>query len=205
MEREIRTTARPLEVREDSQEGPTIVGYAAVFDQWSEDLGGFVERVMPGAFANALSARADVRALWNHDSNLVLGRVSAGTLRLVEDEIGLRYEITPPETQAGRDAVVSIRRGDVRESSFGFETVKDAWRQAPGGRVERDLIDVKLFDVSPVAFPAYPQATVAVRAKAEQVAGEGSGAGSGPDGGAEGDPRARIVTLRRRLDLVAIE
>jgi len=198
--REIRLSTRPVEVREDGDNGPVIVGYAAVFDQWSEDLGGFVERVRPGAFAGAL--QGDVRALWNHDRNMVLGRTVAGTLTLTEDEIGLRYEIQPPDSTWGRDAVVAIRRGDVSQSSFGFQTLRDEWRQAGSDRVERDLLEVNLFDVSPVTFPAYPQATVSVRAQADAIREQGSGAGS-RDGGDARNSRARIEALRRQIDLEA--
>ena len=142
---------------EDGQ--PVIVGYAAVFDEWSEDLGGFLERVRAGAFAKTIQ-EADVRALWNHDEKQVLGRTRSGTLRLEEDEQGLRYEVDPPDTQWARDAMVTIERGDVSQSSFGFEVVRDEWLQEEGEEyATRTLVEVQLYDVSPVTFPAYPQTT----------------------------------------------
>jgi HK97 family phage prohead protease len=143
---------------------PTIVGYAAVFDTLSVELWGFFERVKPGAFAKTIR-ESDVRALWNHNSDMVLGRTKSGTLRLKEDEIGLRIEVDPPGAQWARDAVVTIERGDVDQMSFGFNTIQDHWLQEDGGggRLIRELVEVRLFDVSPVTFPAYPDTTVQVR------------------------------------------
>lgn len=144
---------------------PKIVGYAAVFDQLSEPLWGFREIVRRGAFAKTIK-EADVRALWNHDTNHVLGRIKSGTLRLKEDEKGLAIEIDPPNTQWARDLMESIRRGDVDQMSFGFRTVSDRW-QSENGATIRELLEVDLFDVSPVTFPAYPQTSVGVRSAQE--------------------------------------
>lgn len=150
--------------------GATLAGHAAVFNLLSEDLGGFREKVDAGAFDETL-ARDDVVALWNHDANVVLGRSSAGTLRLAKDERGLAVEIDPPDSSGGRDLVVAVGRGDVKQMSFGFRTLKDSWErvQKDGGAVEeiRTLLKVRLFDVSPVTFPAYPQTDVAVRSREE--------------------------------------
>lgn len=142
--------------------GQKIAGHAAKFDQMSEDLGGFRERIAPGAFAKSIQS-ADVRALWNHDPNYVLGRNKSGTLRLSEDSAGLYYEVDAPETQLIRDMVLApIARGDVNQCSFGFYTVSDKWAKVDGQWV-RTLLEVELFDVSPVTYPAYPQTDVAVR------------------------------------------
>lgn len=138
-----------------------IVGYAAVFNTYSEPLGSFREIIRPGAFRNALEA--DVRALWNHDPNYVLGRTKNGTLKLAEDERGLAVEIEPPGTTWAHDALESIRRGDVDQMSFGFRAVRERWLADRGGQV-RELLEVELFDVSPVTFPAYQETTVQVRA-----------------------------------------
>ena len=149
------------ELRVDDDDGKAkIRGYAALFNVLSEDLGGFKEQIAPGAFAGSI--HDDVRALWNHDTNLILGRTRAKTLTLEEDKKGLRIEIHPPNTQAGRDGVESIKRGDITQMSFGFQTRKDHWEMKEGQQI-RTLLDVALFEVSPVVFPAYPDTTVAVR------------------------------------------
>lgn len=150
------------ELRAEKKEGeaPEIAGYAALFNSLSTDLGGFVERIRPGAFNNSLLK--DVRAFWNHNSDYVLGRTKAGTLELAEDEIGLRFALKPPKTQWAQDALESLKRGDVDQMSFGFRTLRDDWEQV-GDQVIRTLIEVELFEVSPVAMPAYPQTSVQAR------------------------------------------
>lgn len=137
-----------------------IVGYAAIFDSLSEDLGGFVERIRAGAFARAIKLRQDVHALYNHDPNVVLGRVKNGTLRLAEDKVGLHFECDLPNTQTARDCHASIARGDVDQCSFSFTLVEDKWTN--GGKM-RELLDVDLVDVSPVTFPAYESTSVQAR------------------------------------------
>jgi len=144
--------------------GKKIVGYAAKFSPTlSADLGGWREQIDPHAFDAALAAKVDCRALWNHDANHVLGRTSSGTLRLSVDSIGLRYEIDPPDTQIARDLMVSMERGDITQSSFGFLCSLDRWSEGPNGIVRTVLQVDEIFDVSPVTFPAYPDATSGVR------------------------------------------
>ena len=161
--RELRfTTDDGLEVRDAAEGGPTITGHAAVFNKWSEDLGGYREKISPGAFAKTIADGADVRALFNHDPNFVLGRTKAGTLTLSEDKRGLRFEAHPPDTQTVRDLVLTpIRRGDVSQCSFSFRAIQEEW-DAPD-YTERTLSECALFDVSPVTFPAYPQTDTQVR------------------------------------------
>ena len=119
-EREFRAQrAGTVEARAQGEAVPMIVGYAATFNQSAEIGGYFTEVIAPGAFADAI-AKDDVRAVFNHDENLVLGRTKSGTLRLFEDAIGLRYEIDPPDTQTARDLIESMRRGDISQSSFAF-------------------------------------------------------------------------------------
>jgi hypothetical protein len=150
-----------LEVRKAKDGKRSIVGHAAVFNRIG-DGGWFREKVAPGAFRDSIKVD-DVRALWNHDPNFVLGRNKAGTLRLSEDERGLAIEIDPPDTQAARDLLVSIDRGDVSQMSFGFTTIKDSWEKTEGDKDIRTLEKVQLWDVSPVTFPFYRDTDVAVR------------------------------------------
>lgn len=156
-----RRTVPMTEIR--AENGGKITGYAAVFNQKSELLyGSFREVIKPGAFKNTLGN--DIRALWNHDTAYVLGRNAAGTLQLAEDERGLRVEITPPDTQWARDLMVSIKRGDISQMSFGFNVKKDAWTDPDSnGVAERELLDVNLHEVSVVTFPAYPQTSISAR------------------------------------------
>jgi len=139
----------------------TITGYAAVFNSLSEDLGGFREKIDREAFTRTIQ-NADVRALFNHDKNYVLGRTKSGTLKLSSDEHGLKIENIPPDTQWARDLLVSIDRGDVNQMSFGFRTISDKWEKRDKEDI-RTLLDVELFDISPVTFPAYPDTEVGLR------------------------------------------
>lgn len=150
------------ELRAEGDSKPVIKGYAARFNSLSEDLGYFKEIIMPGAFRKTINDGADVRALFNHDPNFVIGRVKSGTLRISEDDKGLFIEATPPETTWAKDLVTSIKRGDVDQMSFGFKTVKDNKRVDNGQNI-RELLEVKLFDVSPVTYPAYTQTSVVAR------------------------------------------
>ncbi len=158
MKREFRVTCGG-ELRA-SADKKKIEGYAALFNSDSIDLGGFIETIRPGAFARALRERQDVRALINHDSNLLLGRVNSGTLALTEDSKGLRFVCDLPATSYARDLVEQIGRGDISGCSFGFIPKKDAWPSAN----RRELVDVNLIDCGPVTFPAYPETSVAARA-----------------------------------------
>jgi HK97 family phage prohead protease len=151
-----------LRVDQGEDKKPVVKGYASVFNKLSEDLGGFVEQAAPGAFAKTIQ-KDDIRALFNHDPNYVLGRTKNGTLRLNEDDKGLAIEIDPPDTQWSRDLQESIRRGDITQMSFGFMAVKDEWKNEQDKIPIRTLIEVWLRDVSPVTFPAYPQTSVKVR------------------------------------------
>jgi len=152
-----------LRVKRNGDELPKIEGYAAVFNKNSEDMG-FIERIAPGAFKNALKT-SDVRALFNHDSNIILGRKSSGTLELKEDKKGLFMSVTPPDTQLVRDMVLSpIERGDVTQQSFGFTVQSDDWDYRDNEPSIRTITEIReLFDVSPVTFPAYPDTAVALR------------------------------------------
>ena len=163
---ERRTATEGVELREEGNT-MTAIGYASVFNRLSQNLGGFVERVAQGTFAKTIQ-EADVRALFNHDADQVLGRSKSGTLRMQEDEKGLRYEIDLPNTQLGRDLAVLLERGDVSGSSFGFLTVSDSWGTTEDGYPLRTLTEVKLRDVSPCVFPAYEASEASLRSLSEE-------------------------------------
>ncbi len=157
-----------LQLREDDV--PSIVGHAAVFNQLSEEMWGFREKIAPGAFRGAINQNQDVRALINHDSNFVLGRTKNGTLSLSEDTKGLRVSIDPPTTTFAADLLVSIERKDINQMSFGFEVLKETW-ETDGDKNIRTIEDVNLFDVSVVTFPAYPQTDVEVNLRSWEDVG----------------------------------
>jgi HK97 family phage prohead protease len=150
---ETRIQTTDFEVREDETGGMLFEGYAAVFNSPSEPLP-FTEKIAPGAFRGSLRMRNDIKLLWNHDTGQVLGSTRAGTLSLYEDERGLRVRAQLPNTTLGRDTAELIRRGDVNAMSFGFSVPKngDSWNE---NGTERTLNQVRLHEVSIVAFPAY--------------------------------------------------
>lgn len=168
--REIRDTVEGIELRaapDGSKSIGTMVGYSAVFEKYSCDLGYFREKIARGAFSKAIGS-CDVRALFNHDPNKLLGRMSAGTLRIVEDEVGLRTEIDLPDTEAGREVKELIGRRDLQGQSFTFTTNIDQWDWS-GEITLRTLVEVdQLFDVGPVTFPAYEETSVAMRSFTSQ-------------------------------------
>ena len=158
----------PVEIRIDGAEGESkkIVGHAAVFDTMITLYPGVKERVAKGAFVDSI-AKDDVRALFNHDPNFVLGRNTSGTLKLSEDDKGLLYEVDPPDTQQARDVVALIKRGDISQNSFGFRVIDQAWDEELDGTLIRTLNKVKLYDVSPVTYPAYPTTDLKLRSEAD--------------------------------------
>ena len=147
-------------------EGRTVEGYASVFNSMSEDLGGFREIILPGAFSEVLDN--DVRALYNHDSNYLLARTTSGTLELKEDDKGLYYRFEMPNTSYGNDMLELFRRGDLSQSSFGFTVEKDSWRMEEGQHVRYIERVGSLFDVSPVVYPAYTAASSGLRSAEPQ-------------------------------------
>lgn len=154
-----------IELRSEEGKPATLVGYAAVFGKRSLNLGGFVEVIKPGAFKRSLDSGADVLALAYHDPTKPLARRSAGTLTLAEDSTGLRVEIALVDTTHARDVLADVRAQNVQGMSFSFATKEDRWTRAGAGEPHlRELIDVDLFEVSAVAWPAYPDTTVATRA-----------------------------------------
>ena len=147
----------------------TMRGYALKYNRLSQNLGGFVERVAPGAVNKTLSDNLDVLARYNHEDDYLLGRTASGTLRLTSDEQGLAYEIDLPDTTAGRDLAVLLERGDVTQSSFAFYVPPggDEWGTTEQGFPLRTLNQVQLVDVAPVNTPAYPDTEAGLRSLAE--------------------------------------
>lgn len=166
---ERRYTRGDVELRAAAGQPKQMAGYAAKFETLSQNLGGFVERIAPGAFTKTL-LEADVKALFNHDANLLLGRSKSGTLRMEQDDVGLRYEVDLPDTTLGRDLSVLLERGDVSQSSFAFRVVRDDWGTDDQDRPVRTLVEVKLYDVSPVTYPAYLDTEASMRAALPSLA-----------------------------------
>jgi uncharacterized protein len=155
-----------LEFRAEGGKAPVLRGYAAMFDKPSLDLGGFVEIIRRGAFSRSLKEGADILALAHHDSSKVLARRSAGTLSIEEDGAGLLVSIDVPNTTIGKDTAEDVRVGNLKGMSFGFVTRKDSWTAGEAGKPDlRELLDVDLHEVSAVAWPAYPDTSLALRAK----------------------------------------
>lgn len=154
-----------IEIREQEDGTRTIEGYAVKWDKKSEVLGywyKFREQFRKGSFANSLQ-NDDQRALWSHDTSQVLGRTKNGTLRLSEDDIGLRFELDLPNTTLGNDAYETIKRGDVDGVSFGFQKLVEEWDETDPENIIRTITNAKLLEISPVAFPAYPDSEVSAR------------------------------------------
>ena len=148
-----------------------LSGYAARFDSPTDIARLFTEVVRKGAFRAAIG-RDDVRALFNHNPDQVLGRTRSGTLTLTEDEHGLRYDVILPNTQWAKDLRTSIQRRDVDQSSFAFRADQELWIQGP--KPLRELLAVELFDLSPVTYPAYEDTTVSARGVNVELAGAGA-------------------------------
>lgn len=185
----------PVEIKiETRQEGEPqrIVGHAAVFDTEISLYPGVREKVAKGAFVDSI-VKDDIRALFNHDPNIVLGRNKSGTLSLNEDSKGLLYEVQPPDTQQARDVMELIRRGDISQNSFGFRVIDQDWDELEDGTLVRTLKRVKLFDVSPVTYPAYPTTDLKLRTE-EDLRREASEALKKPTG-----PSVKLLEMSLRL------
>ncbi len=212
MERRLTTTE--FEVRQAQDGKRTIVGYAALFNELSVPLpsmrGVFQERLAPGAFRHVIGT--DVRALWNHDPAYVLGRTTNGTLRLAEDDKGLRFEVDPPDTMLAQAFLANIERGDVSQMSFGFSVSKDGqtWDRNVTPNVRTVTAVSELMDVSPATFPAYPSTEVALRAFVGDVPEDGGDEADAVDGAAtesrtddESNEQALVESAEREAGLRA--
>jgi HK97 family phage prohead protease len=145
--------------------GNTLAGHAAVFGQYA-DLGANLEDLAPTAFDRVLGdPSTDVRALFNHDPNLLLGRQGAGTLKVGTDSQGLQFEVQLPNTQLGNDLRELVARQDINGASFAFMPGEDEWtRTADGRSIQTHTSVSRLLDVSPVTYPAYEGASTMLRA-----------------------------------------
>ncbi|WHP40763.1 HK97 family phage prohead protease [Lysinibacillus boronitolerans] len=157
--------ASNVEIREGEDGQRTISGYAVKWEMKSHAMGyfkRFKEQFKKGAFTDSMT-NDDQLALWSHDTSKVLGRTKNGTLRLFEDDIGLRFELDLPNSTLGNDAYETIKRGDVDGVSFGFQMQKQEWDENDVDNITRTILRAKLLEISPVAFPAYPDSQVSAR------------------------------------------
>jgi HK97 family phage prohead protease len=165
-DQERRFTVGRVELRAGSEKR-TFGGYAAKFNTQSKNLGGFIERIDPGFFNKSRGdGWPDVIARYNHDDNMLLGTTNAGTLRLDVDNVGLFYDVDPPQSRS--DVYELVERGDVVKSSFAFQMFEDDWAASDQGFPMRTLVSGKLFDVAPVNVPAYDDTSVGLRSLARK-------------------------------------
>jgi uncharacterized protein len=164
MKRELRISAVPatLELRSNSDGTRSIVGAAVVYNTLSEDLGGFRERIAPGAFRNSLRT-TEVMALYSHQESAIIGRQSSGTLTVTDGPDALRFECKLPNTTVGRDVQELCARGDLKGMSFGFSCTSDVWEPDATGTIIRTVLEAILYEVSVVGNPAYLSSTVSLR------------------------------------------
>lgn len=220
---EFRRTFPITELRaDDTSEGRKISGYASVFDSYSEPISGlFREIVRPGAFRKTLG-EGDQILLWSHDTGKPMARKSAGTLNLREDDRGLWFEAQMNGTSWADDAFKAIESRDVTQMSFGFSVIKDRWTFDRESELDqRELLEVALYEVSPVAFPAYPATDVQARSiyeSAKAQRGAVTPAATGADsviGDTTSEPdaqaahhseagRHRVLLAKRKLELLAL-
>ena len=161
-----------LEIRSQgtlTAKGKTLSGYAAVFNS-EANLGDFQELIRPGAFAKSLATGSNIRALYQHQGDALLGTTRGGTLQLREDARGLAFELALPDTTHGKDLAILVERGDVAGCSFGFKlrTGGDRWEQR-GAQLIRELLDVELVEITLTSDPAYQDTTVAMRSRGAAV------------------------------------
>jgi HK97 family phage prohead protease len=160
-ERRFFTEPVGFEKREDGVDEGVIEGYAAVFNKNSQDFGGWHERIAPGAFTDV--TKDDAVALFNHDMSLVLGR-NGVNVTIKQDDTGLKYRVKLPDTTLAKDLRQLVKDGIIHQSSFAFTVAEQKWEHKEGQPSVRTITKIKrLYDVSPVTSPAYPDATVGAR------------------------------------------
>lgn len=198
---ETSSTPVTFEICAADDESPTrLVGHAALFNTLSKDQGGFRNLLHPGAFTKTLREKPDIKALWNHNNDLILGRTTAGTLSVEEDDRGLRFELTPPDSPLGQDATASISRGDVTQVSFGFIVRDHKFTEGTDGLQIREIFDVELFEISPVIFPAFEPTHVEVGSEHQQTQPDDTILNKEEDA-----TSLPISLLRKQLELLALE
>lgn len=167
-------TSDELRVTDGPDGRKRIEGYAIVYNSLSNDLGGFKEKILPGAFADALSPNEEVLALAHHDPKLILGRRSAGTLTLRDDAKGVYAIIDPPQSSLGNDMIESVGRKDIKGMSFRMPRgSKDTWSVDKDGNALRTISKAAgLMEVTLTGIPAYDQTTASVRSLWGDDAGE---------------------------------
>jgi len=164
---ETRYVSTAVELRKGSDGSDKLGGYALKYNKLSQNLGGFVERIAPGALTKTLRDGGDVLCRYQHDDLYLLGRTLSETLRLQNGDEGLDYEVDLPDTSYARDLAELARRGDVQHSSFAFRTLADEWGFTEQGFPVRTLLEIQLVDVAPVVQPAYLDTTSGLRSLAE--------------------------------------
>lgn len=170
-EKEIRTWMSQVELRESEDGKRKLSGYAIKWEQLSQKMGywfRFREKFSKNAFKESIE-KDDQRALWNHNTDIVLGRTKNNTLLLEEDNVGLRFEIDLPQTTWGNDIYLSVKRGDVDGVSFGFKKLGDEWDESDPDNIVRTVTKAQLFEVSPTPFPAYEGVTEVSARNIEQA------------------------------------
>ncbi len=169
MEYEVRALPGTVEVRKKG-ESDTIAGTGIQWGVLSLDLGGFREKFA----ADSIELNDDSRVVWQHDNRFVFGRQGAGTASFTVDETGAHYEATPPDAQWARDAMASIRRGDVYQNSFKFSIKEggESWGRDTDGVMIRTITGARIYEMGPQTEPAYPTTTVALRSLEAALAAE---------------------------------
>ena len=176
-------------------DGLSFSGYAAVFNQLSEDMGGFRISLRPGAFSRSLKGKRDIRMFLNHEDSIVLASTRAGTLRLTQDDHGLKAEADLPDNEWGRPVADAVARGDIHTMSIGFNSVpaKDEWSDDRSTLFKSEIV---LHEVSPItSWAAFPQTTAGVFALAERIDVEGDALGTAIEKLSSGEPMSEEEAL----------
>jgi len=188
-----------IETRADGDEKK--ISGVVLYGTPSKELGGFTEIIMPGAFDDVL--KDDIRALFNHDPNLILGRTKSNTLKIQLTDRGLAFDILYPNTTYSNDLIESIQRGDIDATSFAFRTKEVLWVDEPDGSVTRKIMKFEILqDISPVTYPAYPDMEISLRAEYEAYK---TAETDGKDEDIREDPDNDLAYYEKKLHLIKIK